>query len=322
MSYYYHYNFVSPEGIFAIIQEELKAYFDTGAVDSIMFNTYLDKALQKLGRATYVISEETLQIENFEARLPDNFHAVREAWMCTAVDGYPYQSANSFYSQAASASTIQVSPMTINGQPCTNPQCVNGCDECMPNLVQAVYKTNNSINRIYVRHYLLKPGNISAKTQCDVNYMDNWEAYSQSLVTREFTPYSSSYDSFDIRDNKFVTNFREGVVDMVFYATEYDNTGNQLIPDNYRIKEYIEAFIKYKMFEQLTNQITDETFNQLLQKLQYYKQLSDEAYILALVELRQQTPWDKQKRIVQHLKRFRMYELPNKTYAYRWKRNV
>lgn len=322
MSYYFRYNFVSPERIFAIIQEELKSYFDTGSVDGLMFNTYLDKALRKLGRATYVISETTLQIENFEARLPDNFHAVREAWMCTAVDGYPYQSANSFYSQAATASTIQVSPLTINGQPCTNPVCVNGCDECMPNLVQAVYKTNNSINAVYIRHYLLKPGNISAKSQCDVSYMDNWEQFSQDISTREFTPYSSTYDSFDIRDNKFVTNFREGVVDLVFYATEYDEIGNQLVPDNYRILEYIEAFIKYKIFETLTNQITDETFNQLLQKLQYYKQLSDEAYILALSEIRSQTAWDKQKRINQHLKRFRMYELPNKTYANRWKRNV
>lgn len=322
MSYYYSYNFTSPEKIFSVIMEEMKSYFDSGSVDSLMFNTYLDKALRKLGRATYVISETTLEIQDFQARLPDNFYAVREAWMCTEVDGYPYQSPNSFYSQAATASTIQMSPMTINGQPCTNPQCVNGCDECMPNLVQAVYKTNNSVNRSYVKHYLLKPGNISAKTQCDVGYMDNWEAYSQTVVAREHTPYSATYDSFDIRDNKFVTNFRTGIVDLIFYATEYDDIGNQMIPDNYRIMEYIELFIKYKMFEQLTNQITDETFNQLLQKLQYYKQLSDEAYILALAELRQQTPWDKQRRIKQQLNRFRMYELPNRGYSSRWKRNI
>jgi hypothetical protein len=321
MAYYYHYQFISPNGIFAIIKEELKSYYDTSAVDDLMFNTYLDKCLQKLGRATYVISEEVLFIEDFEARLPDNFHAVREAWMCTEVAGYPYQSANSFYSQAASSSTIQIAPMTIGGQPCTNPQCVDGCDECMPNLVQAIYKTNNSVTRTFKRDYLLKPGNISARKQCDVSYLSNWEGYSQALKSRQFTPHSSSYDSFDIRDNKFVTNFRYGIVNMVFYATEYDGGGNQLIPDNYFVKEYIEKFIKYKCFETLSNQVTDETFNQIMQKMQFYKQEADEAYIIAFTELRRQTPWDKQRRIKNTLNRLNMYELPTRSRS-TWKRNM
>src|SRR6187551_2839464 len=108
MSYYYKYNFASPEPIFAIIKEELKSYFDTGAVDDLLFPTYLDKCLKKLGRTTYTIVPVILDICNFEARLPDNFHAVREAWLCTDIPLRPYQNANSFYSQTASATTIQV----------------------------------------------------------------------------------------------------------------------------------------------------------------------------------------------------------------------
>lgn len=322
MSYYYKYNFVSPGPIYAIVKEELKSYFDTGAVDDLMFPTYLDKCLKKLGRATYTILEEMLFIDNFQSRLPDNFYAVREAWLCTEVAGYPYQSPNSFYSQAESASTIQVSPMTVNGVPCTNPECTTGCDECLPNIVQAVYKTNNSTVRTYLRQYLLKPGNISAMRSCDVNYMESWELFSQSLSLRQFTPHSSSYDSFDIRDNKFVTNFRTGVVNLVFYATDYDMTGNQMIPDNYRIKEYIEAFIKYKVFETLTNQTNDETFNQLEKKLAYYKQLSDEAFIMADIEIKKQTMVAKQRRLKQDLNKYNMYELPNRTRRYGWRRNL
>ena len=142
MSYYYKYNFVSPEPVYSTVKEELKSYFDTGAVDDLLFPTYLDKCLKKLGRTTFVISEEVLFIEDFEARLPDNFYAVREAWMCTEVAGYPYQTANSFYSQAASATTIQVAPLTIAGTPCNRPGCQDpACNgTCMPELVQAVYK--------------------------------------------------------------------------------------------------------------------------------------------------------------------------------------
>lgn len=312
MSYYYQYNFVSPDPIYAIVQEELKSYFDTGAVDNLLFPTYLDKCLRKLGRATYVISTDILEISNFECRLPDNFHAVREAWMCSEIPQLPYQNANSFYSQASSITSLQLSPLTVGGSPCTNSACSNPSCEgtCLPEMIQAVYKTNNSIARSFKREYLLAPGNISAKGNCDVAY------------THNFTPGSSTIDSFDIRDNKFVTNFRNGVVNLVFYATEYDNTGNQLVPDNYRIKEYIEAFLKYKVFETLTNQINDETFNQLHQKLADYKQLSDEAFIMADVEIKKQTAWDKQRRIKQSLNRFQMFELPDRgAYKYGRRRN-
>ena len=323
MSYYYKYNFVSPEPVYATVKEELKSYFDTGAIDDLLFPTYLDKALKKLGRTTFVISEEVLFIEDFQARLPDNYYAVRESWMCTEVSGYPYQSANSFYSQAASATTIQVAPLTIGGTPCNRPGCqVPQCDgTCMPELVQAVYKTNNTVARGFTHEYLLKPGNISAKQNCGVEYTNTWDFYAEAPPIREFTPGSASYDSFDIRDNKFVTNFRNGVVHLLFYATEYDEIGNQMIPDNYRIREYVEHFIKYKVFEMLANQTNDETFNQLQQKLQYYKSLSDEAYIMAEMEIKKQDVYTKMNRMKQQLNKFNMYELPNRISRYGRRRN-
>jgi len=305
MSYYYKYNFISPEPIYSIIKEELKSYFDTGAIDDLMLPTYLDKCLRKLGRSSYVISQETLYVEDFEARLPDNFFAVREAWMCSEIPLTSYQDANSFYTQT-STNIIQVSPMTVGGQPCNNPQCTNPqCDGmCQPEVIQAVYKTNNTTPRAYRREFLLKPGNISAKQHCTVEYNNH-----------NYVPNASSLDSFDIRDNKFVTNFRCGVVHLLMYVTEYDEVQNQLIPDNYRIKEYVEAFIKYKLFEMLTNQTNDETFNQLEKKLQYYKQLSDEAYILADIEIKKSTVYQKQNKIVEELNRFNKYELQNGYYG-------
>ena len=307
MSYYYKYAFVSPEPVYSTVKEELKSYFDTAAVDDLLFPTYLDKALKKLGRTTYVITDEILFVQDFEARLPDNFYAVREAWMTTEVANYPYQSASSFYSQAVSESTIQVSPLTIGGTQCNNGGCQDpGCEgNCMPVLIQAVYKTTNSVARGFTHNYLLKPGSISARKNCDVSYTNN------------FTPGSASIDSFDIRDNKFVTNFRNGVVHLIFYATEYDEIGNQLIPDNYRIREYVEAFLKFKVFETLTNQTVDETFNQLQQKLMYHKQAYEEAFIMAMIEVKKETAWEKQRKIKNDLNRFNMYELPTSRYGRR-----
>ena len=311
MSYYYKYNFVSPEPTYATIKEELKSYFDTGAVDDLLFPTYLNKCLSKLGKTTYKIDEQVLFVEDFQARLPDNFHAVREAWMCAEVPGNPYPSATSFYSQAANATTIQISPLTIGGTPCNNSACQHpSCDgTCMPELVQAVYKTNNEIARSYKHDYLLKPGNISARSHCDVSYRQDWNNFSPPVGS--FTPGSSTYDSFDIRDNKFVTNFRNATIHLLFYSTNYDDSENQLIPDNFRISEY----------ETLTNQTNDETFNQLQQKLMYYKQLHDEAFIMASNEVKKQTSWEKQRRIKKDLNRFNKYELPNRTNRFGRRRN-
>jgi hypothetical protein len=315
MSYYYKYAFTSPEIVYSTIKEELKSYFDTGAVDDLLFPTYLDKCLRKLGKTTYVITETPIYIEDFQARLPDNFYAVREAWMCTEIPQRPYQSANSFYSQANSQTTIQVSPITVGGQICSSCNQAGCNEDCMPEIIQAVYKTNQQIARSYVKNYLLKPGNISVQKHCDLNYTTEWQGASS------FTPGSSSYDSFDIRDNKFVTNFRNGIVHLVMYATEYDGGGNQMIPDNYRIREYIEAFIKFKVFETLTNQTNDETFQQLQQKLIYYKQLSEEAFIMADIEVKKQDVYAKQRRIKNDLNRNNMYELPNRTNRYGRRRN-
>lgn len=319
MSYYYKYNFITPEIIYSTIKEELKSYFDTGAIDDLMFPTYTDKCLRKLGRSSYVISETPLEIEDFEARLPDNFYAVREAWMCMEVPQTPYQTANSFYSQAISEQTIQVSPVITNDVPC-NGNCPPDNCTCMPDIIQAVYKTNHQMTRSYKRSYLLKPGNISAMSKCDVSYTDAWKFTATNPDLHEFTPGSAGYDSFDIRGNKFVTNFRNGIVHLIFYAHEYDASGNQLIPDNFRIREYIEAFIKYKVFETLANQINDETFDQIQRKLGYYKQLSEEAFIMADIEIKKQDVYAKQRRIKQDLNRFNMYELPNRI-SRNWRRN-
>jgi hypothetical protein len=206
-----------------------------------------------------------------------------------------------------------VRPLDVGGEPCSSPGCTDpNCNGTCTVIEQTIYKSTVSSSVNFKREYLLKPGSISAHRNCTVDYTEAW-SFTNEAQNREFTPGSSSYDSFDIRDNKFVTNFRDGVVHLLMYVTEYDNIGNQMIPDNYRVREFVEAFIKYKVFEVLSNQINDETFNQIQQKMLYYKQLHDEAFIMADIEIKKQDAWAKQRRIKNDLNRFNMYELPNRT---------
>lgn len=321
MANYYKYNFISPEPLFAIVKEELKSYFDTGAVDDLLFPVYVNKCLEKLGRATKPIVPVVLFVEDFVARLPDNFYAVREAWYCTWIDGGTYKSPSAYYSQTGNLNTIQVSPLLVNGQStCNNPICENSdCGgECLTQVVQAVYKTVEQLPRnSFKRSFLLKPGNISIDKNCEYNYNETSSLYGMIGSANGVSPHSADFDSFDIHDNKFVTTFRDGIVELLMYAADFDNLGSQMIPDNFRIREYIESFIKYKVFETLTNQTNDETFNQLQQKMMLYKQIADEAYIMAELEIKKETIYKKVNRINKNLKRFDKYELPSSRRGYR-----
>ena len=76
------------------------------------------------------------------------------------------------------------------------------------------------------------------------------------------------------------------------------------------------------MFETLSNQINDETFQQIQAKLAYYKQMSEEAFIMADIEIKKQDVYAKQRRIKNDLNRFNMYELPSEYVRHgAWRRN-
>ena len=285
MSDYYKYEFTSVEPIYALVQEELKSYFDTGMIDSLAFPIYVDKCLQKLGKGSYKIQPGVLHIEDFQARLPDDFYAVREAWLCTNVSK-DYQLPNATYQEVSSTSIRLDNPDIY----------CDTCRECtFPDIIKAVYKTTNKVAFHFRKQYLLKPG-------------VNWSKGDCREECKNF--HSSGPESFDIHDNKFTVSFREGFVYLLYYTKTFDESGEQMIPDNFRIKEYIEAFLKQKMFEQVSNQVTDETYNQIQQKAQYYKQLADEAFVIAQIETKKETIYNKARKIVRTMNSLNKYRLP------------
>ena len=259
-SYYYKYNFISPESLYAKVKEELKSYFQTGVVDDLLFPTYTEDCLKKLGRSSYKIEQNIFKLEDFEAKLPDNFEAVRELWLVTPHD-QTYKMPNSVYEQ----STIRVD---------SNREIAGANNFCAPEEIKVTYKTNGSIIQKFNCHHLLKPGNINAKDHCS---LDSWNSISDSMET------------FDIRGKKLLTNFPEGTLFMVYYVKDYDDNQYQLIPDNIRIRDYIENYLKYKCFETVYNNISDETLKQVEGKMVYYERKAAECKVLAETEIMKQT---------------------------------
>src|SRR5689334_21845690 len=132
-SYYYKYNFVSPESVYATVKEEFKSYFDTGAVDDALFALYTDKCLKKLKKGALPIEQALLHVQDHTSRLPDDFDSVREVWMCDLKD-FSFRDASARYDQITHG--------------CTSTRIDNpdiSCDICssctFPDIILAMYKT-------------------------------------------------------------------------------------------------------------------------------------------------------------------------------------
>ncbi len=154
-----------------------------------------------------------------------------------------------------------------------------------------INEDTSEIEFIYRKNYLLRPGSITSKKCCD--------PCSPNLGC-------SSYETFDIQNGKIILNVPKGDIHLIYYA-DNEVDGEQLIPDIFRVQEYIKQYIIYKLFEQIANQVTDETFNQVQQKMIYYKQLSEEAFIEASIEVKKQTLDQKRKAISKQKSRYNQY---------------
>lgn len=290
MSYFYKYKFVSPESLYARIREELRSYFDAGVVDDLLFPIWTDDCLRKLGRSSYKIENALLFMENFEARLPPDFVAPREVWMTSSILSPIYRKPGAFYQQIT---TVLDKPFDA-----CNP-AVN-CDPCNPDILVVNTKTNTEITHPIRLKYLLKPGNIHVHDKFRHGLHDGMGCLNFS---------STCEDTFDIRDNKLITNFRHGDVFLIYYSSQSDNNGYQLIPENFRVQDYIRAYLRQKVFEQLFNGITDESFQQIEKKYQMYKQQADEAFIMADIEVKKKTIYERAYAIRRDEHRLDKYQL-------------
>lgn len=325
MSYFYKYKFVSPDPLFARIKEELKSYFDAGMVDDLMFPLWTNDCLLKLGKSSYKIENTLLLQENFEAKLPPDFVSVREAWLTTSTNSHEYMLPGSFY---RSITTTLGKPYDV-----CNPAV--SCDPCNPDILEVVTKTTNTSTHPIRMKYLLKPGNISIQRRglaspVSTRVAEAFDAQPPGIQAAQvdfpFPPldggclnYSSTaQDSFDIHDGKFVTNFRHGEIFLIYYSFQTDNSGYQLIPENYRIQEYVRSYLKQKCFEQLFNQITDESFQQIEKKFMLYKQMADEAFIMADIEVKKQSIYQRAYAIRRDERRLKKYERGIDTRIHAW----
>jgi hypothetical protein len=284
MAKYYKYTFVSPESLFAQIKMQLKSYFESNAMDDTLFPIWTDYVIRKFRKSALPIKETLLFIDDSYAILPDDFNSVREARMCTNIST-TWRNPSSCYSKITTK-------LSDTNNTCT-PTPIDCCDPCSyADVVEVFYKTNES--QTFTNHisYLLKPGNISTLESC---------------ANDCFNIGVSSMEEFDIKGNRFYTNFQQGDVYLVYYSK--NDLDNQLIPDNVFIQDAVKAYIEYQLFLMLLNDVTDETFNQVSNKVQFYKDQYYEKLVIAETETKKQTTEQKRVSLIRTKKSLNRYNI-------------
>jgi hypothetical protein len=291
---FYKYDFTSPAPLFAKIKEELRSYFDAGLIDDLLFPTWLNMALRRLGKSTYYVTDTIVEIEKYTGLLPANFHKVKEAWVCSILD-VPGPNNSTIYQEVSSVDSLLLDTNNPLNTVTEEGDCVDCLDpniEAFPVHIKATYKTTTRQGVSIMRQAMLLPGSHSAMEQCMGCFMENNYPY-----------------TFDISGNKFLVSFPNGKVHLVFYAHQTDEDGYQLIPDNIKIMDYIENHIKYKIFETMSHMRVDETQQQIIAKMMYYRELEAYSYSEAMAEIRNPSVMDKYRLIKNQRERFRMFNI-------------
>jgi hypothetical protein len=274
---FYQYEFISPAPLYARVKEELNSWFDTGMADDLLFPLWVDDCLRKLGKGSYPIRHQVLVLDDFQSPLPENFLSVREAWLCVEADMAYRQPSSVYYVGKEWAYNLSNTD----------------CDPAPEGCVDVYYKGTRELLMRFSKQYLLTPGTVAVRENCALDCANFGQ---------------TGPDKFDIRDGKFQTNFRSGTVYLNYYAQETDDCQNQLIPDNVRIFTYLEKYLKYKTWQKLADNSSDEGAQRRLDgKASEAKHEADEALILAFTEIKKQTLEQKAralKRQNQRLNRF------------------
>lgn len=285
MSYYYKQEFVSPDPMFAEVREELSSYFASGSIDDVMFPRWTEDCLRRFRKGAYKIGEVVLEVKNYKACLPMDFHGVREAWACHSYVSPLYQSATAQYYQQDCRIDV---PVTDSCGP-----CADGAGSCTTDY-NVVHKITGTYYFSFRRTVMLTPGNINAREHCG-----------------EYCPniYASTEYTFDVQNGNLLTNFCDGTVHLLYYADAGED-GEQMIPDNWWVKDFMRKYIIFKCFSKLSNIVTDETFNQIMHKKQEAKQEQEEAFIIAQTEMKKQTTYEKLRAVRKNYESFNKYRLP------------
>ena len=238
---YANTNFISSEPLIAEVKQELKSYFEAGAISEVMIPTYVDQALRKLRVMVLKPEEVVLSFHDYKSELPCDFGLL---------DYAIYYDSEIAWSQGVNS---------VRGTWYKSIQCTNGCVDC--GLKEEMYETV-SVATPGFKITMKKP------TWIKVYYG------SKSLCVEDCPNLGfASNDVIQIHPNKTVTStFENGCIYVRYFSRPMDDDNLPMVPEVLEVEEYIKSYLKFKFFEQLWHSVVDESQRQVEAKFQYYRQ--------------------------------------------------
>lgn len=267
--------FISSDQVVAIVKEELDSYFAAGALDDVMFPTWIKNGMKDFRVDAMPHKSVALCADNYTADLPKDFKMVDKLTSCSLVASDWVQNPSSFYYQT----DCRITPMTDPCNECFQDMDKCRCDGSLPpkqEKYRVTHKVTGNTLFEYYRTLTLKPASSHARASC----------HPQSANLN-----CDNLDTFTIRDCKLILNFSKGYLHLDYYGDNEDEYGELLIEDNQYITDYLVSWLKYKCFEKLWNSSSDESNSQLQNKMSFYKQEAIENKVRAMDDKKKLTKY-------------------------------
>lgn len=257
MKKYNNYSYISPLGVISEVKKKLNKYFASNQLDESVVGLHIENCIKKLGVGALDKTYAVLYFDNFKAKLPNDFYKLNLAYRCStdAVNSAPNDFSTTTVSNGFYHKTLK-------------------CDECSDcNKTIETFETlkiqqlGTNMSKLTLRQPTLLYVGVS-KDVC-VDGCPNLNARSN--------------DEIYINGKTVASNFTAGYVFLSYYTMQMDmdETGYPLIPDEVWMTELVKSYLYFQFYDDLFNNITDETANQIANKRATYQQEYFEKLIIA-----------------------------------------
>ena len=266
-------NFVPSEALISTIQEDLASYDSNNQLDPGRWYTWIQKIVSDLGIACYEYKHALVWIKNYKGSMPCDFQVLDSAfWVKDECCGGTAPAEGPIHYQGKSI----IWDDTTTSCATQTPSC-EGCD------FRTCSIDENQFTQITVREYIkglpytyyvpilypLAVNQRNAKGWC---------------LPRSICFGSQSNQEITINKGEVFTNFCEGIVLFNYYAYPTDEHGLPMIPENPKVEQAIEHYIKWKVFENLYTNNDDMGVEKkmLLWKANFEQSMADAEYYMKL----------------------------------------
>lgn len=221
------------DAIITQVKSDLSKYDDSGLINEDTLYREIVLAMKSFGNDASELQEIILNVENYEAKLPEGFFTLHVAALCDPI-AY-WRDPNTKHLQDSQIFTERTE---YNRK---FDECENCCEQFeTKTIVENLYFEGKEVARfMYANPRVLSLGRSFKKDRCARN--------SANIHSPECS------DEINITGSTLQTNFREGSIYMRYYGLMLDEEGNIDVPDtaNGNLELYLEYRLKSKTAENL-----------------------------------------------------------------------